>query len=164
MIVLKKSDRPVTIAASRRGTVLFATLVLLAVAMMVFGVGIRSVLQEDRQLRLREFETQAHRLAEAGAQRAALFLGQEGDAFKGETWDIDAAQLGGRYPARVTSRIEANPDTGQNKIVATAQFPLGAVYRAQVTVSRPVSSRVANLLDETPANSNPTSNSDNNSR
>ena len=116
----------------RRGIALVATIVAMSIALTLFGLWARSIVQEHRRAAVRQFRAQAVRLAEAGvrrgiAQRAA------NPQYDGETWSIVGATLGGPHQAQVRVRVAPTNERGIVRYEATAEFPAGATRRALIT-------------------------------
>jgi hypothetical protein len=115
------------------GFVVVSMVVLLAVAMTLFGLWAKAAVREYRQLEYRQQELQATRLAEAGVGRGMARLASD-PAYEGETWTIPAADLDRPQGAEVHIRVVPSPDADQPAHVeATADFPAGAVRRARHT-------------------------------
>jgi Tfp pilus assembly protein PilX len=122
----------------RRGVVLACVLVCLLVVAAIGASMLRSTLEEHRQGARREHQIQAMWLAESAVQRAAARLAATPD-YQGETWSLDAAALGGRWPATAVIRIEtADTEPTARRIVVEARYPEDArqrvVQRRQVTI------------------------------
>jgi hypothetical protein len=113
-----------------RGFVLVAILVVLALAMALFGLWAQSAVREQRWLDGEALRLEALRLAEAGVARGIARRAIDPD-YANETWRIPAADVGGRHAAEV--RIRVTPEGAALRIAATADFPAGAVRRARVT-------------------------------
>ena len=111
----------------RPGSVLVGTAVLLAAAVALTGLWARSALVERNQLRQREYQLQARRLAEAGAARARAQLVSD-PTYEGELWQVAAAEIGGRHAATVA--ITAQP---AGTILATADYPTDSPMRVRAT-------------------------------
>jgi Tfp pilus assembly protein PilV len=127
--------------ASRRGIVLVAVVVVSAISLMLFGLWARAAIGQQQQMRSQQYRAQAVRLAEAGVRRAVARRTADSQYVE-EVWQIPAQVLDQINSAQV--RIRVTTDVGADKIKyeATAEFPAGAVRRAQVTrhteTSRPV--------------------------
>jgi hypothetical protein len=109
-----------------------AVIVVFAISMALFGLWAQSAVREHRRLAGHELRVQAGRLAEAGLQRAIARRAANAQ-YDGETWSIPAAVLGGAHAAEVRIRIAPAADAGRLRVEAVAEFPVGAVQRAQVT-------------------------------
>jgi hypothetical protein len=101
----------------KRGVVLIAVLVLLSVS-----------------LATQQFRVQATRLAEAGLQRA-LSMRATDATYAEETWSVPASQLDNTHAAQVRIRVAPTSGVGGIRFEATAEFPVGALHRAQITKS-----------------------------
>jgi hypothetical protein len=114
--------------------VLVAIIVVLSTSLTLFGVWTRTVLRERSRLASQQFQLQAVRLAEAGIHRAIARLAID-PQYQGETWSVLADQLDNTHAAEVRIRIAPNPGANTTRYEATAEFPAGAVRRAQITKS-----------------------------
>ncbi len=72
------------------------------------------------------------RLAESGVRRA-IVRQSANRAYTEETWSVPAGVLDNVRAAEVRTRVVPTGDSSKLRIAATAEFPLGAVQRAQVT-------------------------------
>jgi Tfp pilus assembly protein PilX len=119
--------------ASRRGAFLVVVLVCLLVTGMLAGSLLKLVLLQDRQLCYEQSRLQAAWLAESGLDRASSRLGSD-PSYRGETWEIDAARLGGAEAAVVAIRVtnEENRDT-QRTVIVEAHFPAEGPHPARLT-------------------------------
>jgi hypothetical protein len=64
--------------------------------------------------------------------------------YDGETWQIDAETMGGKWPAEVVIRIEpVESHETLRRIVVHAQYPkrevYGALQKRQILIERPIS-------------------------
>ncbi len=83
-------------------------------------------------MRSQQYRAQAVRLAEAGVRRAvARRLADR--QYAEEVWQIPAEMLDQINPAQVRIRVPPNDGSDTIHYEATAEFPAGAVRRAQVT-------------------------------
>jgi Tfp pilus assembly protein PilX len=82
-----------------------AVLVCLVVAAMIGGALLRTGLVQRRRIQMEERRLQALWLAESGLERAAARLADAHD-YRGETWEVPAADLGGPWPGTVTIAVE----------------------------------------------------------
>lgn len=116
----------------RRGVVLIAALVCLALIAALGGTLLRWAAMEHTLLRSQAQASQARWLAEAGAQRAAAQLARDAN-YKGETWNIAAADLPSGEAARVGIAVSAaDGEGGRRSIEVDAEYPLdsGVASRA----------------------------------
>jgi Tfp pilus assembly protein PilX len=125
-------DRPVASPGSRRrGAVAVVVLVCLVLIALIGGTLLRTGLVQRRRLQMEEGKLQAEWLAESGLERAAARLAAAPD-YRGETWRVPAADLGGRGPGTVTIAVEpvaAQP--GRRTVRVQADYPDGAGPRAR---------------------------------
>jgi hypothetical protein len=114
--------------------VLVAVLVLLSVSLVLFGLWCRAAIRERRTLSTEQYRSQAERLAEAGLERA-IALRASNAQFTEEVWSVPAAELDKAHAAQVRIRIAPTTNASGNRYEATAEFPAGATFRAQITRS-----------------------------
>lgn len=108
--------------SSRRGVVLAAALVCLIVVTALGGLLLNATLGAQRQALRREHQLQALWLAESGAERARAALAESAE-YRGESWQLEAEQLGGTYPALIAIQIEAGDGPSAGRIVVEAAYP-----------------------------------------
>lgn len=112
----------------RRGVVLICVLVCLSVVVMLTGTIVNTTLLTQRRLRSEQTLRQAEWLVEAGLERAVFQLAQIGD-YQGETWNLDAATIGGAHAAEVT--INVSPDEADDQVTISVV----ALYPVQTTAA-----------------------------
>lgn len=113
-------------SAKRRGRprpafLLVSVLICLSLAMALWAVRTRTLLRERRVLVSQQQALQCEYLAEAAIARAKAQLAAD-PAFRGETWQLDAEQLGGLGTGSVAISIAEQPGEPrvyQLKAVAT---------------------------------------------
>jgi hypothetical protein len=88
-------------------------LIILLVAAMVCAGIVRSLALAQRQLRTDLAQQQARWLAASAAERAVWQLTRDPN-YTGETWNLDPAQIAGRYQASVTISV---PQVADNAAV-----------------------------------------------
>jgi Tfp pilus assembly protein PilX len=120
--------------AHRRGMIVIAVLVLFSVSLTLFGLWSRAVIREHRTAATQQFRIQATRLAEAGLKRALLSRASNAK-YDQEVWSVPAAQLDSIHTGQVRIRVAPTSDDRTTKYEATAEFPAGALHRAQITKS-----------------------------
>jgi Tfp pilus assembly protein PilX len=116
--------------ARRRGLSIVPALACLVVVILFCGVLIRQVTTHRALVRSEEQRLQADWLAESGLARASARLAAD-RAYKGETWEIAAADLGGLAG---TVRIEVGDVAGQaarRRVRVEADFPRDGDRRAR---------------------------------
>jgi Tfp pilus assembly protein PilX len=114
--------------------VLVLLVVVMCVALALFGVWAQQVVRSQRRLESRQYRAQAQRLAEAGVRRAVAQLAADPN-FKSESWSVPAEQLKQRHAAVVRIEIAASPFESKLLCQATAEFPSAAPRRATVAKS-----------------------------
>ena len=120
------------VVALRRGIVLVAVVALFAVSLTLFGVWAKAAVQHQSRFRNHQYRAQAVRLAEAGVRRAAARRLSD-PRYASEVWRIPAEALDKMNAAAVRIRVTADDAAGTLLYEATAEFPAGAVRRAQIT-------------------------------
>ena len=124
-------ERPGPSLRSRRGAVVVVMLVALVLIALIGGTLLRTGLARRRELRMEERALQARWLAESGLERAVARLAESPD-YRGETWTIPAAELGGSGSGTVAIAVE--PDArrpGRRLVRVLADYPDGAEPRAR---------------------------------
>ena len=109
---------------SRRGAVLVAVLVCLVVIALMAATLLRLGLTRRARIRSEERTWQAEWLAESGLERASARLAAD-PAYRGETWDVSAADLGGRWRGRVVLEVEPvdRPGPPTFRVRSRADYP-----------------------------------------
>jgi type II secretory pathway component PulK len=122
----------------RRGSVLVAALVCLAIIVAMVGSMLVAALAASRQLRAERDLRQCELLLEAGADRAAYRLATE-RIYRGETWTLPAEKLAGSGEGRVTIELSPNPDQNTQQFHIVAEYPAGSEtsVRRSRTISIP---------------------------
>jgi type II secretory pathway pseudopilin PulG len=106
-------------------------LVGLVLIALIAGTLLRTGLARRRGLRMEERELQARWLAESGLERAAARLAEAPD-YRGETWTIPAAELGGPWSGAVAIAVEPVAGRpGRRLVRVRADYPDGAEPRAR---------------------------------
>ena len=118
--------------APRRGVVLIIVIVTTSISLVLFGMWAQNMVKEHRRFANQQFRLQATRLAEAGIRRA-MARKLADPQFQKETWSVPAESLGGTHAASVQIRAVPSGNATTVQYEATAQFPAGAVRRAQIT-------------------------------
>jgi hypothetical protein len=98
----------------------------------LFGVWARSSIQLHQRMRNEQLRLQAVRLAEAGIRRA-LAMRTADASYNQERWQVPASDLNTTHTAAVRIRVTPGQDSPALTFEATAEFPAGAIHRAQVT-------------------------------
>ena len=117
----------------RRGAVLVAALVCIAVASLMFLAILRTAVAQRNAVRTEAWRQQAVWLAESGLGRAAAKLAADPD-YQGETWIVPAEQFSSDDGAVVTIEIEPLAGEPNRRLVrARADFPDHPQHRARRT-------------------------------
>jgi hypothetical protein len=119
-------------ASSRRGIVLIAVVALFAISLVLFAVWTQTAIGQQQRIRNQEYRVQAVRLAEAGVRRA-IARRLADPQYESEVWRVAAEMLDGPNAAEVRIRVVAGDAAATLLYEATAEFPAGAVRRAQIT-------------------------------
>ena len=111
------------IGPSRRGAILIAAMVCLAVAAVIF-VAIAKTAATCRRLgEVQAWQAQAAWLAESAVERAAARLAADA-GYTGETWTLSAGEFGGANGAAVAISVEPIPETpGRRTVRCRADYP-----------------------------------------
>ena len=120
-----QSEKPFS---SRRGSILVAALVCLAIVTLIMLSVFKTSLSQRHQIRLEEQQVQAELIAESGLERAVARL-QKDDGYTGEDWTIDAEQLDARNAA--LAKIKVTNSNNQVSIAVTVKFPQGSMKPSQ---------------------------------
>jgi hypothetical protein len=117
-----------------------AVLVCLLVITLIGSSLLRMVHSQRSVVRSEEYRLQADWLAESAVHRAAARL-DEDPAYRGETWALTPADLGGAAPALVTIAVEPGGEgtaSNQRRVTVQADYPsdppLRVRSRKQATV------------------------------
>lgn len=107
----------------RRGAALLMAIVCLMV-MTALAVSLaRSLVAQQRQLRLRGSQMQAFWLAESAVERARVRLDATPE-YAGEDWHVELELRGAAVEARATIRVESVAgESSQRRIVVQARCP-----------------------------------------
>ncbi len=115
----------------RRGAVMIAAVVCVAVAAAVFVSALKIASAQRQRMETELWQLQAAWLAESGLDRAAQRLAAKPE-FTGETWSISAERLGGPYAAVVRIRVEPIPGQPKSRrLHVEADYPDRPLDRAR---------------------------------
>ena len=119
---IRKAARPVP-QPSRRGAVLIAVIVCVAVITLICGALMRLSMSESQQTRALERQLQATWLAESALERASAQLAAASD-YAGETWELTAKELGGQWNATITISVDKLDGEPNRRLVhVRADYP-----------------------------------------
>ena len=119
----------------RRGILLVAVIVCMAVVMGIVGTLLRGALSARRQLRVDRDLRQVELLLDAGVDRAAAKLATDPD-YEGETWSIPADEIINAGAGKVVIAIpDASPPADSEsddapqlrQVHIAAEYPLGGL-------------------------------------
>ncbi len=117
-------------SANRRGVMLLATVICLAVVTTISGVIIQGMIIRHRQSRSEQDQLQALWLTESAAQRALSRL-METD-YQGETWRIPANQIDRKHAGQVIIKVtRMETDHGVAIVDVQADLVAGKVDRVR---------------------------------
>ena len=120
-------------AACRRGAFIIVVMVCLLVAGMLLGSLLKLALLQARQLECEQARQQAAWLADSGLDRAVARLASD-PAYPGESWNIEAAQLGGSDAALVEIRVQQDETRDSHRaVVVAATFSADGPHPARIT-------------------------------
>ncbi len=108
----------------RQGTVLVVALVCLLVVMGLLGAMLQGALRAHRKLHTERDLRQTELLLQAGCDRAAYQLTRETN-YKGEIWNLPAAEVTGKGDGRVTIEILSDEAQATRRARVMAEYPLG---------------------------------------
>ncbi len=124
-MMVTRHDRP------RRGMLAIAVLVCLLVITIIAGALFRTGTAQRDEVRALERRLQAEWLAEAGLRRGLARLDADA-AYSGETWNIEARDLGAADAATVAITVERPPgDANARTIRVQADYPRDPPRRAR---------------------------------
>jgi Tfp pilus assembly protein PilX len=104
-------------------------LVCLVVVMLIGASLLQVIVAEQRQLQQAQYALQAFWLADSAVARATARLAAAPD-YTGETWQVAADELHGRWPGVVVIRVERIGDaTPRAQIVVEGQYPPDPLHR-----------------------------------
>jgi Tfp pilus assembly protein PilX len=109
-MIVARHDRP------RRGMVAVVVLLCLLVLALIAGALLRTGTARRDELHARERRLQAEWLAEAGLRRALARLEAE-PGYSGETWNIEARELGAADAATVAIAVEPSPSDARSRMI-----------------------------------------------
>jgi hypothetical protein len=113
--------RPAT--SRRRGVLLVAALICIAIAVMLASALTKSTLLQHRQTQLAAHQQQSSWLADSGVGRAVRQL-RNAPEYRGETWEIPADVLGSGDAAAVIIKVESvSEPTAGWRIRVESQYP-----------------------------------------
>jgi hypothetical protein len=125
-------------SGNRRGSVLVAALVCLAVVTALLGTMLQGSLQAQRQLHRERDLRQTELLLQAGSDRAIYRLANDTN-YSGETWNVPADAIVDNGDGRVN--IEILPADGQSapKVRVVAEYPVGSETSIRRSRTFPIS-------------------------
>jgi type II secretory pathway pseudopilin PulG len=119
---------PARNATSRRGIALILALVCLLVVAIVGAGTVQTLLREQHETQHHQLQIQTFWVAESAIQRAAAQL-QRKAGYTGETWQIDAKDVGGEWPAEAVIRVEpVEGNATTRRVHVTARYPKRPLY------------------------------------
>jgi hypothetical protein len=86
---------------------------------------LHSAIRARRQLHAERDLRQTELLLEAGLDRAASALGRSAD-YRGETWNVRAADILGHGEGQVVIELKDNKDASDRHVHITAEYPRGS--------------------------------------
>ena len=118
-------------------------LVCLLVVAIIGAATVQTLLRERKQVRQQQLRDQTFWVAESAIGRAAARLGADAE-YTGETWQIEAKEVGGQWPAEAVIRVErVETDESARRILVTAHYPkrplYGIIQQREITIKLPTS-------------------------
>ena len=130
-MIVSSSDR-------RRGFIAVALVMTLAVVTILGGSLFRAVVLRRADLRSAERRLQAEWLAQSGMGRAMARLSKEPD-YAGETWELTAAEFGGRGDGAVVIKVEAVTGKPSLRLIRVrADYPKAEARRARESIEQTI--------------------------
>ena len=118
--------------ARRRGLALVPALACLVVVILFCGILVRQVSTHRALVRDEERRVQVEWLAESALARASARLAAD-RGYKGETWNIAAAELGGQAGAVQITVETVKDQAARRRVRVQADFPRDAEQRARAS-------------------------------
>ncbi len=141
--------RKPTILPRRGGIIVISMVCLMLASFLIVHLAKLTFANRAQQRKELQIE-QAAWLAEAGVSRAAFQLRTD-PSYTGETWNIDANELGGFHSGQVTITVSAED---RSQVTVTAMYPTGSatsVRRSKtITVTNSESAQPAPAVAEKP--------------
>jgi hypothetical protein len=103
---------------------LAVALVCLLVVMSILSGMLQNALRARRELHAERDRRQTELLLEAGFDRAAEALRHSAE-YRGETWNVHAAEILGRGDGQVVIETVSENDAGGRRFRVTAEYPRG---------------------------------------
>jgi type II secretory pathway pseudopilin PulG len=104
-------------------------LICLVVVAIIGAAIVQTLMREHQQARQQQLQTQTMWVAESAIQRAAAQLHRDAD-YTGETWQIEAKDVGGEWPAEAIIRVEpVADDQTARRVLVTARYPQRPLHR-----------------------------------
>lgn len=121
-----------------RGSIAIVVLICLVLIASLAGALLRIGLAERQRLHAEQRRLQVEWLVESGLERAAARLAESGEAYRGETWEVAASELGGRDAGRVMIVVEVEEDPPvarprQARVRVHGEYPREAATPARLT-------------------------------
>jgi type II secretory pathway component PulK len=123
----------------RRGSVLVAALVCLAIIVAMLGGMLVAAMRTRSQLRTERDLRQCELLLQAGIDRATYLLSTE-RIYRGETWTVSAETLAGTAGGEVTIELSPGTEANTQQFTITAEYPIDSEtsIRRSRTISIPL--------------------------
>jgi Tfp pilus assembly protein PilV len=117
--------------SNRRGVALIYAMIALLLASVIGAALLRTSLTQRQQARREQNRLQSDWLVESGVERAVATLVSD-NKYEGETWNIDATELGGSRVGQVVIKVAAvKAEPNRRQITVTADFPAGTQQRSR---------------------------------
>ena len=122
----------------RRGTILIVALLCLLVIMSLLGTMLLAALQSARQLHAERDLRQCELLLQAGVERALTQLAEQPD-YKGQTYDLTAAEIINQGTGRITIAVTPATENTSAQLQIAAEYPAESEFavRRSRTLSIP---------------------------
>lgn len=128
-----RNPQPKKPSPRRRGVALIAAMIAVLLASAVGMALLKTALAQRRTAIREQSRQQSLCLAESALDRAAAKLARD-PKYAGETWEVSAADLGGRERGRVVIKVAgAKSAAKQRTVTVTAEFPADSPHRSRTT-------------------------------
>jgi type II secretory pathway component PulJ len=111
--------------SDRRGAILAVAMLCLLVVIGLLGSMLQNAVRSRRQLHSERDLRQTQLLLEAGLDRAAA-AARRSSEYRGETWNIPAAEILGHGDGQVVIEAASGNDAASRQFKVTAEYPVGS--------------------------------------
>ena len=121
----------------RRGVAMLIVIAVFALIIVGISLAMKANLSARAESRQAARRLQAEYLAQSGLELAHVRLAGDA-AYQGETWRVEAGELGGRDAALITIEVTAEQsDAAARRVTVVADYPAGeaasSTHRARIS-------------------------------